>query len=161
MGDWRWPICQLQDFYSCLHVPEYHNTSWEVSTSKMVSSSYQLKCHMLGCLGHFSVLVIFLTNLICTSSKAWARRTPLQSRHENVTGSRIGDSDVFPCFTSSWTWGKKALPRYHHFNPPQSSTSPLKSPLVMSDTQKSSNLPGWLRGKMGCSLGLIIWFPLK
>lgn len=88
MGDWWWPICQLQGF-------------------KMVSFSCQLKCHMLGCLGHFSVLVIFLANLVCTSSKAWARRAHLlihrcgwqQSRHENVTPSRIGDGDVFPCFT--------------------------------------------------------------
>ena len=61
---------------------------------------------------------------------------------------------------------KSPAQRYHHFNPPQSSTSPPKSHLVMSDyldwdTPKSSNLPGWLRGKMGCSLEFIIWFPLK
>ena len=110
MGDWRWPICQLQDFYSCLHVPEYHTASWRLQPAKW--SPFHINWNVI-CL----VLVIFLANLICTSSKAWAKRAHLQSRHENVTPSRIGHSDVFPCFTSSWTWGKKPCPEVSPLQP--------------------------------------------
>lgn len=92
--------------------------------------------------------------------KSLSQKGSLAIKAWNVTPSRIGDPRRFSMLhlgfnnkkTSKLDLRKKrALPRYHHFNPPQSSTSPPKSHLVMSEI---INLPGWLRGKMGRNLGL-------